>query len=207
MGATLVAVSDPSATENGPPPAAARNLPQFEDMPIEPDTANLGEGVGLDPLCGPFAPLVGVWRGIGEAVYPTLLGGFFYGQQVTFAHDGRPFLFYEARAWLINGAGEVLKPAARELGWWRVDEDEGVEVVLVHHFGICEIYYGGATSDSSWELHTDTVSRTETARETTEASRQYALSEDGGLVYTEDRALRGQPMAPHLAAQLERVAG
>jgi hypothetical protein len=185
--------------------ATDRNLPQFDDMPI--GTADLQHDVELHPQCLPLSPLVGVWRGKGEAEYPSLLGQFQYGQQLTFTHDGRPFLAYEARAWLLNESGQVLGPAAREVGWWRVDPDEAVEMVLAHAFGICEIYYGGRSSEDSWELSTDMVVRSDTARETTEATRLYAILDDGSLAYVEERALRGLPKQHHLAAQLQRVAG
>lgn len=184
-----------------------RNLPQFDDMPIPPDTANLRQGQPLHPLCKPFAPLIGVWRGEGLAQYPSLLGEFRYGQQVSFAHDGREFLVYEARAWLLSPGGEVLRPAAREVGWWLCDEDEGVEVVLSHAFGIVETWYGGATSDSSWELETTNIVRTTSARETTRAARLYGIVAEDTLAYAEERALRGLDVKPHLSAQLHRVVG
>lgn len=185
--------------------AVGPDLPQFDDLPIAMDTARLGHGTELHPQCEPLAPLLGVWRGEGLAQYPSLLGEFPFGQQVTFAHDGRPFLIYEARSWLLSPTGEVLRPAAREVGWWRVDEDEVVEVVLAHMFGICEIWYGGAATEASWELTTDTVLRTDSARDTTEAARLYGILDDGQLAYVEERALRGLPMQPHLSAQLQRV--
>ena len=143
---------------------AGQDLPLFDDLPIDPERANLRLGVELHPECQHLSPLLGVWRGEGQAEYPSLLGQFRYGQQITFSHDGRPFLHYEARAWLLNAAGRVLAPAAREVGWWRAQPDEGVEMVLAHAFGICELWYGGATSESSWELRTDAVVRTESAR-------------------------------------------
>lgn len=186
---------------------ADRQLPQFEDLPIAGDTASLGHGTELHPQCKSLAPLLGVWRGEGLAQYPSLLGEFPYGQQITFAHDGRPFLVYEARAWLLSPSGEVLRPAAREVGWWRVDEEEIIEVVLAHMFGICEIWYGGQASETSWELGTENIMRTDTARETTAAARLYGLMDDGQLAYVEERALRGLPMQPHLSAQLQRVIG
>ncbi|MGH3999849.1 MAG: FABP family protein [Pseudonocardiaceae bacterium] len=184
---------------------AGLDLPQFDDMPIEVNTAYLGQGVELHPQCELLAPLLGVWRGKGLAQYPSLLGEFPYGQQIAFGHDGRPFLAYEARAWLLKPSGEVLRPAAREVGWWRVDEDETIEVVLAHMFGICEIYYGGRTGETSWELESDMVARTDSARETEAAARLYGIVENGDLAYAEERALRGLPMKPHLSAQLQRV--
>ena len=76
----------------------ARDLPQFTDLPVPPDTANLRAGPDLHDACLPLLPLVGVWRGEGEVSYPTIDGPLRFGQQVSFAHDGRPFLYYEARA-------------------------------------------------------------------------------------------------------------
>lgn len=181
------------------------DLPQFDDLPIDLEQATLRLGVELHPDCRPLSPLLGMWRGEGEAEYPSLLGQYRYGQQITFSHDGRPFLCYEARAYLLNAAGQVLAPAAREVGWWRVQPDEGIEVVLAHAFGICEIYYGGPTSDASWEFRTDSVVRSESARDTTAAERVYAIV-DGDLAYLEERALRGLPMQQHLSAQLRPVA-
>lgn len=197
--------SEPGPEIDGRPAAAEGDLPRFNDMPIEVNTAYLGDDVELHPQCQLLAPLLGVWRGEGLAQYPSLLGEFPYGQQIAFGHDGRPFLAYEARAWLLNPYGQVLRPAAREVGWWRVDEEEIIEVVLAHMFGICEIYYGGRTGETSWELESDTVARTDSARETTAAARLYGIVEDGQLAYAEERALRGLPMKPHLSAQLTRV--
>jgi hypothetical protein len=199
--------SQPGPDIDAQPAAAVGDLLQFDDMPIEVNTANLGHDYELHPQCELLAPLLGVWRGEGLAQYPSLLGEFPYGQQIAFGHDGRPFLAYEARAWLLNPAGAVLRPAAREVGWWRVDEDETIEVVLAHMFGICEIYYGGRTGETSWELESDTVARTDSARETTAAARLYGIVEDGQLAYAEERALRGLPMKPHLSALLRRVTG
>jgi hypothetical protein len=199
--------SEPSPEIDPRPTAAEGDLPRFNDMPIEVNTANMGHDFELHPQCELLAPLLGVWRGEGLAQYPSLLGEFTYGQQIAFGHDGRPFLAYEARAWLLNPYGEVLRPAAREVGWWRVDEDETIEVVLAHMFGICEIYYGGRTGETSWELESDTVARTDSARETTASARLYGIVEDGQLAYAEERALRGLPMQPHLSAQLIRVSG
>jgi THAP4-like, heme-binding beta-barrel domain len=184
---------------------AGLDLPQFDDMPIEVNTANMGHTIELHPQCELLAPLLGVWRGKGLAQYPSLLGEFHYGQQVAFGHDGRPFLAYEARAWLLKPSGEVLRPAAREVGWWRVDEEEVIELILAHMFGICEIYYGGRTGETSWELESDMVARTDSARETEAAARLYGIVENGELAYAEERALRGLPMKPHLSAQLRRV--
>ncbi|MGH3793589.1 MAG: FABP family protein [Pseudonocardiaceae bacterium] len=185
----------------------ARNIPDFADLPIPPDTANLREGPELHSGCLALLPLVGVWRGGGEVVYPTIEGPYRFGQQVVFCHDGRPFLRYEARAWLLDAEGNVIRPAARETGFWRPQPDDTIELLATHATGIVEIYYGRPRSQTSWELATDAVVRTASAREVTGARRLYGIVDGGDLAYVEERAMVGQPMQPHVSALLSRVVG
>ncbi len=182
------------------------NLPDFDDLPVPADTANLREGPELHSDCLMLLPLVGVWRGEGEVVYPTIDGPFRFGQQIVFAHDGRPFLRYEARAWLLDAEGAVIRAAARESGWWRPKPDDTVEVLLTHATGIVEVYYGKPLSATSWQIATDAVLRTATAKEVTSAQRFYGVVE-GDLAYVDERAMVGQPLQPHLSARLHRIAG
>ncbi|SHE52803.1 FABP family protein [Streptoalloteichus hindustanus] len=184
-----------------------RNLPQFDDLPVPPDTANLRQGADLHEQCLSLLPLVGVWRGEGEIVYPTIDGPYRFGQQVTFAHDGRPFLYYEARAWLLDENGAVVRQAAREVGWWRPQPDDTIEMLLAHSTGVVEIFYGRPRGQTAWELATDAVVRTATARDVTAAQRLYGIVEGGDLAYVEERAMSGQPMQPHASARLRRVVG
>ena len=51
-------------------------------------------------------------------------------------------MFYESRAWLLDVDGKVIRPAAREVGWWRPQPDEMIELLLAHATGIVEIFYG-----------------------------------------------------------------
>jgi hypothetical protein len=178
----------------------------MEPLPVPAETADLREGPDLHPALLPFLPLIGVWRGTGQGGYPTLADDFSYGQQVRFAHDGRPFLSYEARSWLIGPDGEVVRPAAREVGWWRPGEGKTFEVLLAHPTGFVEIYYGTAKTTTQWELSTDVVARTHTAKEVSGNHRLYGIVE-GDLLYAVDMAAVGQPLQPHLSARLSRVAG
>jgi len=189
------------------PGPAQRNRPRFDDLPVPDDTANLREGPDLHEQCLGLLPLVGVWRGTGEVAYPTIDGPFAFGQQIVFAHDGRPFLSYESRAWLLAPGGEVLRPAARETGYWRPRPDGELEVLITHATGITEIFYGRARNLTSWELETDAVVRTASAKDVTASHRLYGLVEDGDLAYVDERAMQGQPLQPHLSARLNRIAG
>lgn len=184
-----------------------RNLPQFDDLPIPVDTANLREGAELNDACLALLPLIGVWRGEGEVNYPTIDGPRKFAQQVTIAHDGRPFLFHESRAWLLDDDGNVIRPAAREVGWWRPQSDDTIELLLAHSTGIVEIFYGKPRNQTSWELGTDAVVRTASAKEVTGAQRLYGLVNNGDLAYVEERAMMGEPMQPHTSALLRRIVG
>lgn len=182
------------------------NLPDFTDLPVPADTANLRLGPELHHDCLALLPLVGIWRGAGEVVYPTIDGPFHFGQQLVFSHDGRPFLHFEARAWLLDADGKVIRPAARESGWWRPRPDDILEVLTTHATGIVELYYGRPLSQTSWEIATDAVVRTASAKDVTGAKRLYGIVE-GDLAYVEERAMVGQPLQPHVSARLQRVAG
>jgi hypothetical protein len=183
-----------------------RNLPLWDDLPIPNDTANLREGPNLNDACLALLPLVGVWRGEGEIDYPTIDGPRKFAQQVTIAHDGRPFLTHEARSWLLDADGNVIRPAARETGFWRPQADDTIELLLTHSSGILELFYGTPRTQTSWELGTDAVIRTATAKEVKGAKRLYGLI-DGDLGYVEERAMVGQELQPHASALLRRVVG
>jgi hypothetical protein len=186
------------------------NVPQLPDLPVPGDTANLREGADLNPALLALLPLVGVWRGEGVASYPTI-DTYRFGQQVVAAHDGRGFLTWESRSWLLDDDGGFVRQAARESGFWRVNAHEDgadtIEVLLTHSSGIIELYYGAPLNQSSWELATDVVLRTATAKEVTAAKRLYGIIEGGDLGYVEERAMVGQHLQPHLSARLSRYAG
>ncbi len=188
------------------PDAPHRNRPRFDDLPVPDDSANLREGPDLHPQCTGLLPLVGVWRGTGEVVYPTIDGPYAFGQQIVFAHDGRPFLSYEARAWLLDADGAVIRQAARETGFWRPQADGSLEVLIAHATGIIEVYYGRALTLTSWEISTDAVVRTASAKDVTGSTRLYGVV-DGTLAYVDEREMVGRERQPHLSAQLARYAG
>jgi hypothetical protein len=67
----------------------------------------------------PLAWLVGRWAGAGVAGYPTMTGDVRFGQEVSFTHDGRPFLSYASTTWLLDDDGRQVRPLASETGYWR----------------------------------------------------------------------------------------
>jgi hypothetical protein len=170
-----------------------------------PDSAAPGLHAALEQL----AFLVGTWRGLGVVGYPTIEGSR-YEQEVVFGHDGRPFLSYASRSWLIDDDAQRVRPAASEVGWWRPGaEPRSVEVMLAHPTGIVEVYVG-EVAFTRVELATDVVARTQTAKAVNGLKRLYGLvgGEDGSerdLAYAIDMAAVGEPLQSHLSARLTRV--
>jgi hypothetical protein len=156
-------------------------------------------------LLTPVLSLLGTWHGRGAGEYPTLAEGFSYAQEITFSHDGRPFLRYESRAWLIDAAGAPLRPSARESGWWRLQADGRVEALVTQPTGIAEIMVGRADGRTV-DLTTHEVALAPTAKQVDATRRRYALTDDGTLDFAHDLAAIGRPLQHHLAAQLRRKA-
>jgi hypothetical protein len=150
----------------------------------------------------PYAWLIGTWAGAGVGGYPTT-AGFQFGQEVTFAHDGRPFLSYWSRTWKIDEQGQPIEPLAMESGFWRPQPDNQVEVTMAHPTGIVEIWVG-SVQGAKVELTTDVVARTVTAKEYTAAQRLYGLVE-GDLLWAMDMSAVGQPIQSHVSARLKRI--
>jgi hypothetical protein len=162
----------------------------------------LPDGHELHPSLAPLRFLLGRWEGAGVVGYPTIESANF-GQEMTFSHNGKPFLSYASRTWLLAEDGSIGRPLATETGFWRPQPDGVVEVVLAHPTGITEIYIGQQTG-SKIELVTDAVVRTSTAKEVTAGKRLYGLiGTDLGWAY--DMAAVGQSLQSHVSAQLKRV--
>ena len=106
-------------------------------LPIPADTTDVRSGPDVHPGILPLLPLLGEWTGVGQGDYPTI-EEFHYGQWIRFSHDGRPFLAYESRTWLIGLDGEIIRPAAREVGWWRSSGGDDFEALLAHPTGIVD---------------------------------------------------------------------
>jgi hypothetical protein len=152
----------------------------------------------VHPDLAPLAFLLGTWRGEGVGGYPTM-ESFRYGEEVTFRHNGKPFLAYTQRTWSLDDE----RPLHAEMGYWRPGGGSAVEVVLAHPTGVAEVYYGTVFAHRI-ELATDVVARTATAKEVTALKRLYGLV-DGRLMYALDMAAVGQPLQSHLSATLDRV--
>ena len=184
---------------------AATDMPE-PSVPEITDTTDLRSGPEINQGLLAVLALVGRWSGFGNGAKPGTGEEFRYAQRIGFAHDGRPFLSYESRTWLLNPDGSVLRPAFRENGFLRMGSGAGgpdeLELVLATAVGIVEVFTGLA-GDSRWELATTAVGRTPSAKEVAGERRLYALSGDK-LMYAQELALTPGDYRPHLNASLTR---
>jgi len=155
----------------------------------------------LHPDLMPLAWLVGSWRGKGRGEYPNV-PSFQFAQEVTFNHDGRPFLNYFSRSWLIDDNNEIIRPTASEVGFWRVKENNVLEVILAHNTGIAEGWVG-IVKGAKIQLEMDQGYSSPSAKIVTAGSRLYGLVE-GELFTSYDMAAEGQTLQAHLWSSLER---
>ena len=99
----------------------------------------------------------------GRGGFPTI-EDFDYAQEIRISHDGRPFLHYESRAWILDEQSKPVRPAGREVGWWRPVLVDGratdeLEALLTTPTGVMELHLGKRTG-TQIEFATDAVVRT-----------------------------------------------
>jgi hypothetical protein len=178
------------------------------EYPFE-ETYDLRTGPKLHAALGHLLPFIGLWRGRGHGEYPTI-EPFDYGQELRVSHDGRPFLRYESRAWLLDAEDKPIRPSHQESGFWRPVVADGeptseIEVLFAQPTGFLELYLG-RVDGVRIEMATDAVVRTASAKEVNAGQRLYGIV-DRALLYAFEMAAVGQPMQAHLSGRLERVGG
>jgi hypothetical protein len=198
-----------SDTENplGPPPWL--NAPPVEPYPYE-ETFDLRSGPDLHPALLGLLPFIGKWRGRGQGSFPGM-GDYNFAQEVVISHDGRPFLAYESRIWLLDEESRATGLGDREVGWWRPVTDaqgratDDMEATMITPTGVMELYLG-RVAGTRLEMETDAIVRSPTAQEVTAGHRLFGIV-DGALLYAQEMAAEGRKLEPHLSARLLRIGG
>jgi hypothetical protein len=154
----------------------------------------------MHPDVEAIAFLVGVWRGEGHGVYPTITS-FDYGEEIRFAAvPGKPFLTYQQRTWALDDQ----RPLHAETGYWRPKPAGRIEVVLAHPTGFAEVEEG-TVEGGVIDLVATSIGRAATAKEVDGLRRRFELAGPDVLRYEVQLAAVGQPLQGHLTAELRRA--
>ncbi|MFI5493199.1 FABP family protein [Actinoplanes sp. NPDC051859] len=198
-------------TENplGPPPWL--NAPPVAEYPYE-DTHDLRQGPDLPEALLGLLPFIGLWRGRGQGGFPQAKD-YNFAQEIRISHDGRPFLAFESRIWLLDDDSAPIGQGDRETGFWRPvlnangrPTDE-MEATLTTQDGVIEIYEGKAEANGTrLEMTTAGVGHTATGLAVTGGHRLFGIIE-GALLYAHEMSANGESLKPHLSARLIRVGG
>lgn len=175
------------------------------------ETHNLRHGPDLHPSLLGLLPLVGVWRGRGVGGYKPIEDDFVYGHEIRFSHDGRPFLYYESRIWILDADDKPVRMAGHEIGWWRASEnsDEVEALITDPDTGVTALHYGEVKGPPlKLELATDAVMRAPGSKEIASEHRLYGQVKEGkALGYLVAMSATGQPLQQYISAELDRVEG
>ncbi|MHB8328817.1 MAG: nitrobindin family protein [Acidimicrobiales bacterium] len=146
----------------------------------------------------PLSFLLGRWIGEGTGHYPTITS-FSYGEEIRFAHVGKPFLSYGQRTWSLEDG----RPLHAETGFLRSGDNGRVEMVLAHATGVVEVDEGTLVG-TTLELRSTMVGLTHSAKEVEALARRITVDGDV-LRYTLAMGAVGVPLQDHLAAELRRA--
>ena len=153
----------------------------------------------LHPDLAGLAFLIGVWKGVGKGLYPTI-DPFEYVEEATYAAGpGKPFIAYRQRTRRAGGG----EPLHAEAGYIRPVGPDGAELVIAQPTGIVEVHSGKVTGNLI-DFRTTIVGLTPTAVEASQVQRQIRVDGDT-LRYRLAMAAVGQPMQTHLEAELRRT--
>jgi len=156
---------------------------------------------GLHEDLYPLAWLVGTWRGKGRGEYPGITP-FQFAHEVTFNHDGRDFLNYYSRSWILDEKDEIVSASESEVGFWRTKPNNVLEVVLSHSRGISEGWVG-VHDGPKIQLAMDQGYSSPSSKIVTAGSRLYGRVE-GELFWAYDMAAEGQTIQAHIWSTMER---
>ncbi|GAB2779519.1 FABP family protein [Streptomyces sp. NPDC054796] len=158
----------------------------------------------LHPDLVPLAFLLGDWQGAGVADFPGM-DKCNFGQEASFRHDGRDFLEYVSHTWELDAEGNKVRPLETETGYWRIDKERQVEVVMIRDQGVAEIWYGEmAEQKPQIDLATDAIARTPSAGEYSGGKRLYGYVK-GDLMWVGEKSTPEVPLRPYMSAHLKKA--
>ncbi|GAA0483076.1 UPF0678 fatty acid-binding protein-like protein [Paractinoplanes deccanensis] len=191
----------------GPPPWL--NAPPVDSYPYE-DTHDLRSGPDLHPALLGLLPFVGLWRGRGQGGFPEEKD-YDFAQEIRISHDGRPFLRWDSRSWLLDDQSQPAGEWIVESGFWRPVLVDGrptdeMEATMITADGVAELYVGKTIGTTRLEMEADAVAYTPSGLHVTGGQRLFGIVE-GALLYAHEQAVDKSGLRPHMSARLLRVGG
>ena len=150
----------------------------------------------------PLTVLTGTWVGSGRGRYPTITD-FTYNERVVIARSPKGFFIYQQ----MTSHPETGYSMHVETGYLRVNETDGIELVIAQPSGVVEIHAGTFVQlpggDTILNLAPVYVMTSPSAKPVAEVMRSFRLSGDA-LSYEVHMAAMGLALQFHLAATLHR---
>ena len=106
---------------------------------------------------------------------------------------------------MLDAEGNKVKPLETESGYWRIDKDRKVEVVMVRDQGVVEVWYGElADQKPQIDLATDAVARTAAAGPYSGGKRLYGYVKSD-LMWVGEKPTPEVELRPYMSAHLKKV--
>jgi hypothetical protein len=159
----------------------------------------------VEELFAELKVLLGVWRGFGRGVFPTI-EPFRYLEETKFTDNaGEMILHFEQKSWLLDETGEIVKPLHWESGFFMPTEDGCIEILNAQNSRRVEVLRGCSRIENGrWILETESVLHGYDERMTASARRFEVF--ESTLRYKVDMATnRVAEIQIHLEAELRKI--
>jgi hypothetical protein len=156
--------------------------------------------------------LLGNWEGSGQIAYPGEVDINFV-QQVRFENDGTEIIKFSSDIWELNSDLQIGEKFLSEVGFWKLNSEENVEVALSQSSQVSEIWTGfvevlqivdAQITSARARLVTDLSAAPPSSKGINKGDRLYALM-NGELLWTYDKSTREVPMRNYLWARLSPI--
>lgn len=156
--------------------------------------------------------LLGNWEGSGQISYPGEADLNFV-QQIRFENDGSEVIKFNSTIWNLNSDSATDEKVLSEVGFWKLNSDENVEVALSQSTQISEIWTGvvevlqvidAKITSARARIVTDLSAAAPSSEGIIKGDRLYALM-NGELLWTYDKSTKEVPLRNYLWARLSPI--
>lgn len=156
--------------------------------------------------------LLGNWEGSGQIEYPGEESLNFV-QQIRFEIDGNDSIKFLSKSWKLEDDFSIEKTIQSEVGFWKLNSEQNVEVALAQLGGVSEVWAGfnevlqivdAKITSARARIVTDLSAATPSARGIKKGDRLYALM-NGELLWTYDKSTENTLLRNYLWARLTPI--